>query len=180
MNLIYQIIFGLVSVGWMFICFFLGQLGKEIEFPFVGKKDITVYYVIISFFVELILCYCCVFLFKKLRVARGVTSCKFIESCDYNFLPIFLGYFLAAFTVSDFFILMVIYLFTFISLFLIRKSCFYNPTLLVFGYHIYKITTNNDNVIYLITKQKNINKFEFELGDIVRLTDNLFIEIGER
>lgn len=67
---------------------------------------------------------------------EGLQGCKECVLADHEFLPVYLGYFFVALSISDCTTLCFIYLIVFT--FLIQTQ-YFNPIFLLFGYHFYHI-----------------------------------------
>lgn len=75
-----------------------------------------------------------------------------IEPANSTFLPVYLGYFFVALSVSSWgamgFIYGIVFLFTYLS-----QAIYYNPILLVFGYRFYYVTSADGIRCFIITKR---------------------------
>lgn len=73
------------------------------------------------------------------------------------------------------FVYSMIFIFVFIT-----QSNYFNPIYLLFGYHYYKVTTNEGTRVFLIVKGKvirNSNQVEFE--QLKRINDSAYLAIKE-
>lgn len=104
-----------------------------------------------------------------------VSSIKDIELANNSYLPSYLGYFFVALSISDIdtliFIYLILFIFTYFS-----QTLYFNPFYLIFNYHFYYVTTNNNIKLFLITKKiiknPNINSFQ----ELKRINDFTFID----
>jgi hypothetical protein len=104
------------------------------------------------------------------------TSVKEIELANSSFLPTYLGYFFVSLSVPDastlVFVFGIIYTFTFLS-----QALYFNPILLLFGYHFYFIKTSGDVKIFLITRKKLKVPGDDSFGKLRRINNYTFIDI---
>ncbi|SUO94048.1 hypothetical protein [Suttonella ornithocola] len=98
-----------------------------------------------------------------------------IENQVNHFLPTYLGYIFIALSISDDFMLWIIFfmvsLFTFIS-----QDNYFNPIFLLFGYKFYKIK-KSDGFSYLLISKLPIKKAsDIEEGFVYRINNYTFIQ----
>ena len=100
---------------------------------------------------------------------------KEVEQANNAFLPSYLGYFFVALGIPYFdtliFIFAILFVFTFLS-----QTLYFNPLFLIFGYHFYYLTTDNNIKIFIITKKqlKNLNGMSFD--KLKRINNFTFID----
>lgn len=97
------------------------------------------------------------------------------EYANDAFLPSYLGYFFVALDVPNFetfyFVYPIIFLFTFLS-----QTLYFNPLFLLFNYHFYNLTTDNNVRIFMITKQKFKDPKNIEFIGVSRINDFTYID----
>jgi len=100
---------------------------------------------------------------------------KEIEQANNAFLPSYLGYFFVALSIPYFetliFIFAILFVFTFLS-----QTLYFNPLFLIFGYHFYYLTTDNNIKIFIITKKKLKNPNELSFSQLSRINNFTFID----
>ncbi len=98
-----------------------------------------------------------------------------IQQANDSFLPSYLGYFFVSLGINNsetlFFVYAVIFLFTFLS-----QTQYFNPLLLILGYHFFYLTTKNNVQIFMITKKKLKNPAEINFKSLKRVNDFTFID----
>jgi hypothetical protein len=98
-----------------------------------------------------------------------------IEQANNSFLPSYLGYFFVAVSIPNFetlfFVFILLFIFTFFS-----QTLYFNPLFLIFGYHFYYLTTQNQIRIFLITKERLNNPEHLSFPQLKRINDFTFIE----
>lgn len=107
------------------------------------------------------------------NIERG--TIESIESANNSFLPSYLGYFFVALDVPNtetlYFVYGLIFVFTFLS-----QTLYFNPLFLLFGYHFYYLTTENQVRIFVITqKQLKIPQGAI-FPQLLRINDYTFID----
>lgn len=104
------------------------------------------------------------------------TSVQEIELANNNFLPTYLGYFFVSLGVNDIqtliVVFLIIYVFTFLS-----QTLYFNPILLLFGYHFYFIKTSHNIKIFLITKKKLKIPGNEGFENLKRINNYTFIDL---
>lgn len=124
--------------------------------------------------------------FVSLRLARfldsdsiesekGVSAIKEVEQANNAYLPSYLGYFFVALSVpycdTLIFVFAILFLFTFLS-----QTLYFNPLFLIFGYHFYYLTTQNDIKIFMITKKILKDPSTIQFPQLKRINDFTFID----
>ena len=98
-----------------------------------------------------------------------------IEQANNSFLPSYLGYFFVSLGISDLdtllFVYIILFVFTYIS-----QTLYFNPIFLLFNYHFYNITTNNNVQLFLISKKLIKNASEAEFKKLKRINNFTFID----
>lgn len=106
---------------------------------------------------------------------KGKSAIKEVEQANNAYLPSYLGYFFVALSVpycdTLIFVFSILFLFTFLS-----QTLYFNPLFLVFGYHFYYITTENNIKIFLITKKNLKNPGQMDFPSLKRINDFTFID----
>ena len=99
-----------------------------------------------------------------------------IETSNNDFLANYLAFFFVALSVKDngitFWVVFgLTILFTFFS-----RVSYFNPMLLLFGYHFYYVHTQENVKVMLISKQKIKSPKDFTTMNVKRINDYTFIE----
>jgi hypothetical protein len=98
-----------------------------------------------------------------------------LEYANDAFLPSYLGYFFVALDVPNFetfyFVYPIIFIFTFLS-----QTLYFNPIFLLFNYHFYNLTTDNNVRIFMITKQKIKDPKNVEFIGASRINNFTYID----
>jgi hypothetical protein len=98
-----------------------------------------------------------------------------VEYANDAFLPSYLGYFFVALDIPNFetfyFVYPIIFLFTFLS-----QTLYFNPLFLLFNYHFYNLTTENNIRIFMITKLKFKDPKNIEFIRASRINDFTYID----
>jgi len=100
---------------------------------------------------------------------------KKIEIVNSEYLPIYLGYFFVALSIGNWVTFCVVFFMLFIFIFNSYAICF-NPLFTIADYKFYKITKDNDEYIYVISKRKLIGIEPCKLGSLARINDCTFFE----
>lgn len=105
-----------------------------------------------------------------------VSAIKEVEQANNAYLPSYLGYFFVALSVpycaSLIFVFAILFLFTFLS-----QTLYFNPLFLIFRYHFYYLTTQNNVKIFLITRKKIKDPSNLNFPTLKRINDFTFIDI---
>ena len=98
-----------------------------------------------------------------------------VEYANDAFLPSYLGYFFVALDVPNnetlFFVYSIIFFFTFFS-----QTLYFNPIFLLFKYHFYNLTTQNNIRIFLITKKVFKSPKNVSFPSLKRINNFTFID----
>lgn len=106
----------------------------------------------------------------------SLSECKEYNLADNEFLPIYLGYFFLAVSISKVETMVVVYLIVFIFTYL-SQTQYFNPIYLMFGYHYYHILTMKGSRVFVIAKGKVIkNKDYISFNHLRRINDTTYIE----
>ena len=107
---------------------------------------------------------------------ESLSDCTEISLADGEFLPVYLGYFFVAVGVNEDLTMLVVFVIVFIFTFL-SQTQYFNPILLLFGYHYYHIITKNGTNIFVIKKGGVARKAsELSIENLRRINDTTFIE----
>ncbi len=171
MNLLYKLLLTLNATSWMFVIYVVKAQWHPIDVPawLVGVAILLIT-VVLSIF--------SICMAKRLG-NDSLFGCSECILADSDFLPTYLGYFFISLSVSDRVTMLFVYGMIFIFVF-ITQSNYFNPIYLLFGYHYYKVTTNEGTRVFLIVKGKvirNSNQVEFE--QLKRINDSAYLAIKE-
>lgn len=102
-------------------------------------------------------------------------SIKEIEQANNAFLPSYLGYFFVALSVPRFdtlvFVFVLLFVFTFMS-----QTLYFNPLFLLYRYHFYYLTTNQNVKLFVITKKSLKIPIDIEFDKLRRINNYTFID----
>lgn len=103
-----------------------------------------------------------------------------IQLADNEFLPVYLGYFFVALGLNDIYVFWWVYGMILFFV-LLSQYQYFNPILILEGYHFYHITTEKQTKIFVIVKGRIIrNADDIDLDRLQRLNDSTFIGRREK
>lgn len=164
------ILLGISSISWVVTVF-----GIKAEWKFVGGNRMLTDVILFLFPIFLMIL---TLLALPKNDEDEIIKCESCELVDSNFLPVYLGYFFVALSMPDeitlLFLTLLLYMFI-----MLTSAQFFNPTLLLFGYHFYNVVTSSGTKLFLIRKGKVIRR----VGDItneklLRINDSTYIHRG--
>ena len=101
-----------------------------------------------------------------------------IEPANSTFLPVYLGYFFVALSVSTWgamaFIYGIVFVFTFFS-----QAIYYNPILLLFGYRFYYVTSADGMRCFIITKRQIRSRESSGFQELRRINTMTYIDMED-
>lgn len=130
--------------------------------------------------VPLVLTYLSVLLSKELdddsiESVNGESVINVVELANNAYLPSYLGYFFVALSIENcntmIFVFFIIFLFTYLS-----QSLYFNPILLVLGYHFYYLTTITNIRIFIISRRNFKNPKTLYFLHLKRINNFTFID----
>lgn len=161
MKFVYQILLTINPTSWMWIIYAI-------------KEELTVcnlppkIFGIVSLFIPIVLSALSLPIIKKLP-AESPSLYKNVNLADGEFLPVYLGYFFVSVGVTEDWTMLVLYIILFVFT-LISQTQYFNPILLLFGYHYYHVTTENntnvdsENLMYRVIRdlltEDNYSKYD--------------------
>lgn len=98
-----------------------------------------------------------------------------VENANNIFLPSYLGYFFIALSVTNFNILIYVFIILFIFTFF-SQTLYFNPLFLIFGYHFYNVSTKNKAKIFIISKSEFLQPEDMEFLNLKRINNFTFID----
>jgi hypothetical protein len=102
---------------------------------------------------------------------------KEVKQANNAFLPSYLGYFFVALSIPSFetfyYVMTIIMIFVYVT-----QSHYFNPILILFNYHFYYITTENNVTIFLISKKEFRTTEGLVLPRLKRINNYTYIDIG--
>lgn len=168
MNFVYKLLLTINATSWMGIIYAI----KE-EWT-IGKLPVWSFGLLLLM-IPVGLSAVSLLLTKKFG-RESLSDCTEISLADGEFLPVYLGYFFVAVGVNEDLIMLVVFVIVFIFTFL-SQTQYFNPILLLFGYHYYHITTKNGTKIFVIKKGGVARKSsELSIENLRRINDTTFIE----
>lgn len=165
-NLLFNIFLTFNATSWMIAVYLI----KEKTFFTIPGYRLALIFLLFQLLLSILLI--------KAMVLLGdekLEGCQEFYLADNEILPIYLGYFFIALSITDLktmiFLYMMVFLFTFIT-----RNQYFNPNFLLFGYHYYHIHTNYETKIFIIMKGKVIrNKKDIQFDNLKRLNDSTYI-----
>ena len=109
---------------------------------------------------------------------ENIGKCRDVEQADSSFLPMYVGYFLVAFSVADMHQLFVAFIFISVFLFLVQWQ-YFNVTYLIFGYHCYHVTTDAGTKVFVICRKEIRTPNHLKFNNLRRINNTTFIERGK-
>lgn len=161
-----SLFFAMNSCGWIFFVYFVKSNAFSVEY-LLKLLGIVALIILTAWILSL---------FFKQKNFEKLDSALNFEINNDVFLPIYLGYFFVALSIQNLHTLLIIYVlivfFNYLS-----KTNYYNPTLILFGYNYFVVTTSNNAKIYVLSKKeiKLIEKCTF--NKLCRVSDYFFIDI---
>jgi hypothetical protein len=138
-------------------------IDKKGETKIVSFSEITIsnlqnkWYFGVGFVVIVFICYLMIYLIKN-KLTRNYIEIKSFKNADFNMTTLLVSYFLPCvelYKKDDIFVYIWIIIFI-ILVFINKKTYFYNPLMLFFGFRYYQIVTK-DVEYTMISKDKLIN-----------------------
>lgn len=168
MNFIYKLLLTINATSWMGIIYAI----KE-EWT-IGRIPVWLFGLILLM-IPVVLSIISLLLTKKFG-KETLSDCVEISLADGEFLPVYLGYFFVSVGVAEDLTMLIVFVIVFIFTF-ISQTQYFNPILLLFGYHYYHILTKNGTKIFVIKKGNVARKAsELSIENLRRINDTTFIE----
>lgn len=168
MNLIYKLLLTINATSWMGIIYAIKEEWTIGNLP-VWSFGLLLLMIPVGLSAVSLL------LTKKFG-RESLSDCTEISLADGEFLPVYLGYFFVAVGVNEDLTMLVVFVIVFIFTFL-SQTQYFNPILLLFGYHYYHITTKNGTKIFVIKKGGVARRAsELSIENLRRINDTTFIE----
>ena len=114
---------------------------------------------------------------EKCLSLENINGSEDIDEAQNDFLFDYLGYFFIGIGIEDYKVLIMVYLIIFVFTFISQRKLI-NPLLLLIGYKYYNISTRNGVKLFLISRKELRSSQEVELGDLRRINDMSYIDIG--
>lgn len=169
MNIAYEVLLTFNATSWMGIIYAIKEHWT------IGKLPSWAFGIVLLLF-PVFLSWISIIITRFLGSESSIGNCKEFCLADGEFLPIYLGYFFVSVGVSDNLTMLIVYLIVFVFTFL-SQTQYYNPMLLLFGYHYYHVVTENGTKIFVIKKGKVIRHIDnLTFRDLRRLNNTTFIE----
>ena len=109
---------------------------------------------------------------------ENLEECIEIEQADASFLPVYIGYFLITFSISNVHQLLVAFTFISIFLYLVRWQ-YFNVTYLLFGYHCYHVKTHKNTKLFIICRKEIRTPDNLRFSCLHRINNTTYIERGK-
>ena len=147
-KMINNIVLLLTSILFIILLYYLNNIKNynNINYIYVIAVFIILEIIIVKLNIELIKC-------KKIYSNDTLYRVNEIENVDAELLPVYLGYFFISLSLNNLISLLMVFSMIFIFIMLVKVQ-YYNPLFLCFGYHFYKIITEDGVRVFLISKRK--------------------------
>jgi len=165
-----RFIFTLISTSWVWVVY-------GIQNKWVLPYSTFFFTAIVLILVPLLLTLIWLFVAEKCLSLENMNGCEDIDEAQNDFLFDYLGYFFIGIGIEDYKVLIMVYLIIFVFTFISQRKLF-NPLLLLIGYKYYNISTRNGVKLFLISRKELRSSQEVELGDLRRINDMSYIDIG--
>ena len=172
MPLLVNSLMTLSSTAWM-----VSVYGIKSQWRFVaGNRILTG---IVVFLIPLVLMFVTLLLVPKTNEDK-LRDCDSFDLVDSSFLPVYLGYFFVALSIPDDITLLFLMVMLFIFIWK-TKAQFFNPTLLLFGYHFYNVMTPSGTKLFLIRRGKVVrHREDITNVELFRINDSTYLDRGGR
>lgn len=171
-NLLFKLLLTVNATSWMVVIYGI-------------KEKVTILNIPQYIFGMLLLCIPIFLSFISIEVSSFLGTdylegCKELDLADNDFLPTYLGYFFVSLSIPDnvtmVYLYIIIFVFTFAS-----QTQYFNPILLLFGYHYYYAITEYGTKVFIIVRGKVIrNKNKITFNNLKRINDTTYIQRKER
>lgn len=183
MGIVFRILLSISSVSLLPIIYFIKEQRNVFPYliSYVSDKELDFIsnniWIISYLLIPILLAYLVLLLIPLLSKESDISNEKVadIENQVNNFLPSYLGYIFIALSISNDFVLWIIF-FIVIAFTFISQDNYFNPILLLFGYNFYKIKMLNSHSFVLISKQKFKVVKDVEVRHIYRINNYTFIQ----
>jgi magnesium-transporting ATPase (P-type) len=171
MNTLYRIFLTISSLLFALEVFLISSPKKIFsEYPLIYLFVIcTVITILVSIF--------SLFLARYLdedKISESDIEC--LEPANNNFLPSYLGYFLAALSINEIQIFCYVFLIISVLVFFARES-YFNPVYLILGYKFYNVTTRKKAKLLIISRQQLKLPKDANFSSLKRINDVTFIDL---
>lgn len=174
LNFIYQIFLTINATSLIIVVF---MIKEHTVIPFLSSYPSWVSSTIFIF-IPIILTYISLIQTRYLSNDNVDGDIKEIYQANNTFLPSYLGYFFVALSVSDretfIFVFTIIFIFAYFS-----QTLYFNPVFLLFKYHFYYITTENNVKIFLISKKQIRSTKVVSFPNLKRINNFTYIDVGK-
>lgn len=168
-KLLLNLFFAMNSCSWIFFVFYAKT------YPFSWRE----LFYLLGIGVSIVGTGFILSLFFRQKTIENLKSSKRVEINNDVFLPIYLGYFFAALSISCLHTLVIIYVLL-VCFSCLSKTNYYNPTLFLLGYNYFVVTTNNNATIYILSKKEIKINEKCTFNELSRVSDYFFIDIEKR
>ncbi len=170
MNRLLQGVMAFIPIAWMVLIYYVNSVTM--------LSEINIAIASMLFFLPLILTAAtvrCMKIFDKERI----DSAKEIVLADHEFLPVYLGYFFVAVSITNMHTMIlvfgIIYMFIYLS-----QHQYFNPVLLIAGYHFYHVKTKNETRVFIICKGHVIKNCSYiEKRYVYRINNTTFLAMED-
>lgn len=168
MNKLYKLLLSFNATAWMLIVYCV----KESKTLFGLHPHLFDVLLVISVLLTTLLS----LVLSKLFGNESIHKCRELSLADNDFLPVYLGYFFVALSVTNNYTMLVVYAIVFVFTFL-SQTQYFNPLFLLFGYHYYHVVSEHGTHMFIIKHGKVIRRTEdLELINLRRINDTTYIE----
>lgn len=173
LKIMYQLFLTMNATSLIIVIF---MIKEKISISFLCNCPNWISY-IIFIFIPIILTISSLLMTRYLSDDNINGDIKDLEQANNTFLPSYLGYFFVALSVQDketlVFIFAILFTFTYFS-----QTLYFNPLFLLFGYHFYYITSENNVKIFVISKKQIRSTNGLKFSNLKRINNFTYIETG--
>lgn len=172
MKLIYRLILTFNSTFWTIVIY-----GVKCGWSFIGNKAVTAFVLAL---IPILFSGMTILLSRWFLSSKDeFPECNTISLADHEFLSVYLGYFFVALSIPDNFTLIFVYILVYSFSFL-SQTQYFNPILLLFGYHFYHLHTVSGTEFFVISHGKVFRSLrEINIGYLRRINDSTYIACKE-
>lgn len=158
------------ATSWMIAVFGVKRMADSYD-------ELSLYFAVVITLILSVIAMAILWLIKKSEGRDEVGKLKSFVVADNEYLPVYLGYFFAALSINDVYTFLFIYFLVLIFTGLL--NAYFNPVFILFGYHFFKASTENNTQLFLICKSTERNADNVALLNLRRITDFTYIAFEE-
>lgn len=171
MNSLYKLVQTINATFWMPLIYIINRGYTIKQLPLWGFDIILM---VIAIAISIILTEISISMTRFFGVGKDF-SCEEVILADNEYLPVYLGYFFLAVSITQVRVLLVIYILIFVVTYS-SQIPYFNPINLMFGYHYYYVITSRGSRVLVIVRGRVIrNKNDILFKNLRQLNDTTYI-----